>query len=792
MNTELHNNNSPILHQEEDFISISELWDMVVSRWYLVAISTILCLGVATLYILKTPPVYKRTASVLIKDDGKGKSLTSDINSAFSELGLFQSSANINNELISIKSPMLLEEVVRRLDLQTTYEQPEILYRRLLYGSDLPVTLHFLNLPRDVSVSCRMSWDKEDMYLSDFHMNGEKLDAPEVVLSSPNNGIKTPIGEVFFKLDTLATQSTLHDVKVTRNSLYDAVSALEENIKVSLADEKATILNLSILDRSQNRGDDILTTLMAVYNESWLMDKNQSAVNVSSFIDNRLDIIERDLGRVDKNITTYKTEHLVPDIEAASSLFLNQVSEVHNRIVELRSRVEMAKQIRNLLMHLDKSKLLPVNSFINNPALEKQIIEFNELLLKRNNLIKNSGEFNPLVEDLEHSLESLKRVVMTSLDNQLLSLETQLNSLYASEQKSTQRIAASPEQANYLMTEGRQQKVKEALYLFLLQKKEENELSKAFTASNTRIISEPQGAPLPAFPNKRNIYLAALVLGVILPVGLMYAVRIMDDKVRSKEDLSNRVSMPLLGQVPQLHKSIPVIGRFMKQTIPANIVVEPNTNDLINEAFRSIRTNLEFLVRKGDKRIIMTTSLIPASGKSFSVINLAKSLAIKGSKVLIIDLDIRKGIISKLVTGSKLGIADYLGEVIDNYQEIVIYGEIYSRLDVIPVGSIPPNPTELLSSDRLRRMLSELRNFYDYIILDCPPAEIVADADIIARVADMTIFVVRAGTINVKELNKVEEMYTSNRYPNISLLMNGVNLSGKRYGYGYTYGYVKA
>lgn len=779
-----------------DFLTLQELWSLIRERWYIVLGSICLALSIATFYIMRTPPIYKRVASVLIKDESKGKSLAGDIGDAFGDLGLFQSNTNINNEMLSMRSPMLLQEVVKRLDLRTIYEQPKGLHQQLLYDTSLPVRLQFLDISEEESVSCQMRLNTDgSIVLSQLQKNGEKIEEKQTfTLMLGGEAVSTPLGRISASADSIGAITKEMDIRVTRNSLHTAITDLEESIKVTLAEEKSTILSLSILDRSKERADDILNMLVSVYNENWLADRNLSAVSASQFIDNRLGIIEKDLGVVDRNITSFKSQNLLPDIETASTLFLNQASQVSSQIVELKSREQMARQIRNLLKDFDKTKLLPVNSFVNNPALEKQIAEFNELLLKRNNLVKSSSEANPLVEDFDHSLEELRRVIGGSLDNQLLSIETQLRSLQASEQKNIQRIAASPAQANYLMTEGRQQKVKEALYLFLLQKREENELSQAFAANNTRVIAKPTGSPIPAFPNKRNIFLAAFVLGLIIPIGLIYLRKILDDRVYSKEDIDS-LSLPLIGELPLSYKRRPLIDRVIKphQGQTTGIVVETNSRNLINEAFRSARTNLEFMMKKGDKKVIMTTSLVPSSGKSFTSTNLAKSLALKGKKALVIDLDIRKAATSKLIGEPHIGITTYLGEMTDDYRSIISAGALHENLDIIPVGSIPPNPTELLESERLAHLLTALRAGYDYIFLDCPPIEIVADVDIIAPLADLTLFVIRGGTIERRDLKVIEEYYHSGRYPHMTVLLNDINLSQKRYGYGYglQYGYIQ-
>lgn len=779
--------------EDGELITLQDFWTLIVDRWYFIGASVLLSLAIAMLYILCTPPVYNRTASILIKDESKGKSLAGDIGAAFGDLGLFQSNTNINNELLSMKSPTLLEEVVKRLDLRTSYEVANGLNKKLLYGSSMPVKVDFIDIEHDGSAECRLTMVSNDnARLSDFILHGDKIsNAPDLSVPIDGKIVDTPLGRMRLTRDSLASSNELREsITVSCSSLYNATSSIEKSLKVSLAEEKSTILTLSVLDRSKERGDDILNTLIAVYNENWLADRNLSAVSASMFIDNRLGVIEKDLGQVDKNITNYKSQHLLPDVDAASALFMNQASQVNNQIVELKGREQMAKQMRNLLKNVDKSKLLPVNSFVNNPALEKQIAEFNDLLLKRNNLVKSSSETNPLVEDLDHSLEDLKRVIVGSLDNQLLSVETQLRGLQASEQKNIQRIAASPNQANYLLTEGRQQKVKEALYLFLLQKREENQLSQAFAANNTRVVTMPTGSPLPTLPNKRNILLAAFVLGLILPIGLIYLRKVLDTKIRGKEDLSS-LSLPLLGEIPLSYKRRPIIDRFKQRQTDTGIVVESNSRNLINEAFRSVRTNLEFMTKKGQKKVIMTTSLVPASGKSFTTTNLAKSFALKGAKVLVIDLDIRKAATSKLIGDPKAGVTTYLGEMVDDYNSLIVSGALHTLLDIIPVGSIPPNPTELLESERLATLINGLKERYDYIFLDCPPVEIVADVDIISPLADLTLFVIRVGNLERKDLKTIETLYTSNKYPNMTTLLNGSDISQKRYGYGRNYGYIQ-
>ena len=345
-----------------------------------------------------------------------------------------------------------------------------------------------------------------------------------------------------------------------------------------------------------------------------------------------------------------------------------------------------------------------------------------------------------------------------------------------------------------MFSDERQQKVKEALYLFLLQKREENELSQAFTAYNTRVVASPGGSNAPIAPNKKMIYLVALILGLAIPFGWFYLKEAMDTSVRGRKDLEN-LSAPFLGELPSLYRKRKLLerARITDRAEDRKIVVKPGSRNVINEAFRVVRTNLEFMQGKNtDSKVLMVTSFNVGSGKTFVSSNLSTALAIKKHKVLIIDLDLRKRSLSVFAGQPKVGVSAYLNGNTDDWQSLVVHQVGGNPLDVLPVGSMPPNPAELLADPRLGRLLSEARTLYDYIILDCPPIEIVTDADVIAPNADITLFIVRAGLLDRSMLSQVERYYTEKRYNNMAILLNGTEASG-RYGYkyGYKYGYGK-
>ena len=628
------------------------------------------------------------------------------------------------------------------------------------------------------------------LYLSDFIRNGTDLDEKDVK-GSLLDSITTPLGKIIIHTTPNYVKGEAYTLYVGKSSLYNAVNSCSSNLSVSLNSEKASVIDLSFKDNSTQRAEDVLSMLISVYNENWVKDKNQIAVSTSMFINERLGVIERELGNVDEDISSYKSEHLLPDVQAASSMYMAQSSEANAQILSLNNQLYMTRYIRNYLANdANRTQLLPANSGIESANIESQIAEYNKQLLQRNSLVANSSTENPLVVDMDQALASMRGAIIRSIDNQIVTLNSQIKSLRQTEQQTTSRIAANPTQAKYLLSVERQQKVKEALYLFLLQKREENELSQAFTAYNTRIVTPPHGSMLPTSPVHKNIFMVAFALGLLIPVVIIFMRENMNTRVRGRKDLEN-LTIPFIGEIPLFtRKKKGILGK-KPQEVKAVVVKEGN-RDIINEAFRVLRTNLEFMTGK-DKtsNVIIMTSFNPGSGKSFLTMNIAMSLAIKGKKVLVIDGDLRHASASSYIDSPDKGLSDYLGGRIDNLDEIIVPDPKHKSMDILPVGTIPPNPTELLFDERLKQTIDTVREQYDYVLIDCPPVELVADTQIIEKLADRTIFVVRAGLLERSMLSELEKIYDEKKYKNMSLILNGTEGSGGRYGYcyGYRYGY---
>ena len=475
----------------DDFIRIQDLWGLFVPKWRWFVLSLFVTMSVAVLRLMSTPSIYTRSAAILVKDDSKSGS-SGGAMSEFSDMGIFRSNTNINNELFTLKSPALMTEVARRLRLNETYTVRKGLKNVDLYKVN-PVAVTFCEvMEKPVSFTIRI--DSKDA----FTISGLKVAGAEsenTFAGRMGDSIQTAAGTLFISPTKFYSDACIGtSIRYAIGKADGAANRYLNALRVELGSKEATIINLSINDTSIARAEDILNTLIEVYNEKWIQDKNQIAVSTSQFIGDRLSVIESELGHVDENISSFKSEHLLPDVQAASSLYMAQSAENKKELLTLNTQLSTARYILKELKEKSLSQPLPTNSGIANSNIESQISEYNNMVLNRNRLIDNSSEKNPLVKDLASSLQSMQRTIIQSVDNLIVSLNTQIRSIRQQEATTTSQLASNPSQAKYLLSVERQQKVKEELYLYLLQKREENELSQAFTAYNTRVITAPRGS----------------------------------------------------------------------------------------------------------------------------------------------------------------------------------------------------------------------------------------------------------------------------------------------------------
>ena len=781
--------------QDSDLMNLQDHFFLCLSQWRWILLSVFLCCGIALWHILTTQPVYQRTATIMIKDDSNSSMINGSVGAVFSDMGVGVTESNVYNEMLAIQAPALLTETGKRLDYNVNYEKPGTFHSIPLYGEQLPVKVIFHSLtPEDFGTLTLTLKGTNSFELSEFTYNDEKDPQERVIKGRFNTMINTPLGKITV-LPTAGLRDYLEDnrpIAVSRSDYYSMTNRIGANLSTNLAETKGTLIAITFRDVLPQRAEDVINTMLDVYKEKWVEDKNQMTIATSKFITERLGVIERELGDVDQNISSYKSSHLLPDVKAASGIYMQMAQENASEIMKLNTQKAIATFVQSFLKeNVKNNQLLPVNTGIDNRGIELQINEYNNTLLDRNNLVTNSSEKNPLLATYDQKLESLRSSLLTGINNLIVSLNTQIKHWEQSENRTTEQIASNPEQAKYLQAVGREQKVKEALYLFLLQKREENELSQAFTAYNTRIISPPCGSIYPVSPVRRNIMLIAFAIGLAIPIGLIYLRESLNTKLRGRKDLEN-VKVPFVGEIPfckNRHVKRGLMFWKKKSETGRHLVVKAGVRNVVNEAFRIVRTNLEFMLRNSDGKVILITSFNPGSGKSFITMNMASSFALKGKRVLVIDGDLRHGSSSKYVGSPEEGLCDYLSGQVDNVQRVIVQDYHNPTLYVLPIGTMPPNPTELLQNERMTSAVSELRQQFDYVFIDCPPIEVVADTQILAPMADRTIFIVRTGLFERSMISEIDKLYNSAKYPKMSLILNGSKGHGDRHGYRYRYGY---
>lgn len=794
-------------------IPFEEMLRICLSHWKWYAISLLIIMGFAVYKLISTEPTYLRTASVLIKEESKGGQF-GNMAAALSDLGGVTPMSSVDNELEAMKSPAVMLEVIEKLGLNTDYKQTGGLRDKTLYGNNQPFVLTFSNPDERYSYSVTGDLGVDNKFVInkiESRGNGEKFKYSDIFTLDLNKGVDsvaTPAGTLVISPNPEYKAKELKEpmrINIYHTPVEWRVQGYTSRLNAVLANRKASVINLSFADHSRQRASDIINAVIDVYNEKWIDDKNRMTDATAEFIDQRIDIIKNELLDVDRSISNYKSKNSLPDLQAIVSVDLAKQSEAEKKILELQSQYTMAKHLQEFISNPDNyDKVLPsmsITGLANSGSANSEILEYNTTLMERNRLVSDNSTSNPLVKDFDRRLDGMRKAIVQSVSTQTEQLRTALNDMVAERNRTSGRIANSPTQANDLLGVERQQKVKEALYLYLLEKKEANDLSKTFTAYNTRVITPPMGDSKPVAPRGMKTLLFAFFFAMAVPTGLIFVQYNMDTMVRTKADMDDRFKAPFLGSVPLYGKKPSRLKRLFKkkggEDKPSDIVVKYGNGSAINEAFRMIRSNLELMnsriaAGRDDKSIVtMVTSAIPGSGKTFVSLNLAAAYALKKIKVAVVDVDLRKATLSKSFGAPHRGVTAYLSGTATLDDIIIKNASGVEYLDVVPAGVIPPDPAELIDSPRFAKLMSELKSRYDVVLLDCPPTEPVTDSSVITRVVDRTVYVVRVGNLKRDFLDTLQEYYEHKRYTNMTAVLNAVDGgSGKAsYGYGYGYGY---
>lgn len=759
--------------KKDQGLNVLDLLFYLSSKWKWFIASVLLFTGLAWIKYASDPLIYFRSATVIIKDPTNKTSAASGLDRYDNVIN----KVNVANELLQFRSKRLMREVVSRLNANISYLVKDGLrYNELYKQSPVVVTLF------DVTPESAFSFHLTP--LNDTHVQLSKFnDSDETVMSvKMNDTVKVGSVRMLFSPTNYYKHTCIGlPIKVTKLPLDAVVARYQGGIGIRQAENESSIITLSLKDMSPTRAEDVLNTLITVYNELALKDKNRVAVNTANFINERLDIISGELGEVESDLEIFKRSNRMIDIETSANTYFSESQKYNSSVLELETQLRIALNMKEYLTDPVKEvDLIPSNTGISEGSIEAQINQYNALKLRRDQLIVDSSDSNPIVEELNNSLRSLKQNIIRAVDNLVLSLEVKRKDAIRHEQTAQSKVASIPVKERQLLSIERQQKIKESLYMFLLNRREENAISQAMADNNAYVMDSAEGGAMPISPDKTRILILGFTLGIGLPVAVFLAIMFMDTRVHSRKDIKDMVDIPYLGEVP-LRKN--AIKRRLKLSEITEVV---KGKDAVAESFRQLRTNIAFMAnKKNAAQVITFTSINESAGKTFVSTNLAMSFVCVKKRVLLVDLDIRKGTLSHAFHLPKKGISNYLADETVTLDEIVCH---YDGLDIIPAGSIPPNPAELLMDRRLDQLLGILRSTYDYIILDNVPVGMVADATIVNRLADLTIFVIRAGKLDRRQLPDIEQMYEEKTLCNMAMVLNGVDFR-HCYGYGYGYGY---
>lgn len=767
-------------YNQSDTNLLLDLYALVLRKMKWFVLSVVLALSIGVYWVWTTPKTYSRTATILIQPEGTESS--SVVESIGLQTGMYLKSDYINDEVGLLQSTRLMEQVVERLNLNINYRTKRGFKLVSLYTST-PFVINVVSNASNVSftLSATMINDNE-VKISDI-VCGD-VEFTQEYVARFGEEVSTVVGNISLSPTLLLNETFINvPVLISVNTTYNVANAYRARLSVGQIVEQSNLINVSIVDENVNRAEDVINTLIKVYQDDIIDDKNKVLENTTAFIDSRLLIIRQELEDIDAEIEEYKKTNKLTDISSASNLYLQSSSRLDTEGLGVENQLNMAEYMRTYLTdNANISELIPVNVGVSDAGLTRLISEYNALLTERNNLLVNSSEKNPLVIDLQNMLSPMRISILKSVDNLIAGLKIQAENFRRKELETSTKIIDVPTQQKYIVSIQREQKIKEELYLFLLNKREGSELRRIITESNSRVVDSAQGPAGPIAPNKKKVVLMALVIGVFIPCAWLYISGLFDVTIKSNRDLKGSVTVPLLGEIP-LSKNVAKNG----------LVVSEQNKGALEERLKIIRDNINFM-SKGDKskgRVIQLTSFDPGSGKTFLAINLAKSIRELGAKVIVLDMDLRRASLTKRsgFGTNEVGVSQYLSGDISTSDIIRKYELGGLDIDFVSSGALPPNPAELLEGEKPAQLLEQLRANYDYVIMDNPPYSIVVDAAICSRLSDQTIFILRSKLFDKRRLPELQALYDSEKIDGMSVIVNAVDYKNVHYGYGYGYEY---
>ncbi len=778
----MENPTSQLNHIPNNEPTLREQIAIYLRHWPWFIITVLIAVTAAYVYLRYTIPYYQTSTSIIIKDS-QGRGAASEL-AAFEDIGLISgmNSNSIENEIEILRSKRLMTAVARELDLNIRYfKEGKIITSELFVNK--PFTVKILEEKEGVNFSGEPLTFKVTSPTTVEIRNSENNTRQEFNFG---DRITLPFADI-----TIIPEATLtgtfdpkedYTYLVQFSNINRIVSYYQSVIQVSPVVKGSSVIKLTLNDPVREKAQRILDELVVQYNQDAIEDRNLVATNTAAFIDERLQIITQELDSVETDKVDFKQENRLTDIESEAQLFLESASELNRSQLNLATQLELVNNIVTYLNREDKTTLLPANLGISEGGIDGLIGNYNQLVLERNRLLRSSTEQNPVVLNLTNQIDQLRGNVQTSLGNVRNSLQTSLRDIRNQEAVFGSKISQVPGKEKAFRGIERQQGIKEALYLFLLQKREETSISLAVTAPKAKIVDAAYSSGGPVSPKRNIVLLAALLIGLLIPFLIIYLNQLLYDKVRNRKDVEREVG------------SIPIVGEVPKLTVKEEDLIQQNDRTILAESFRILRTNLQYLfVNKKDVdsgKTIFVTSTVKGEGKTFTAINLAVTLANSNKKVIIVGADIRNPQLHRYIPESKKlqGVTDFLVSKTMAVNDLIQKSNLHSHLDFFFSGTIPPNPAELWLNDRAAVLFSTLKQQYDYVIVDTAPAMLVTDTFLISQYADVTLYVVRADYTERKLLEFPVDAVAEKKLQGVAFVLNNVKMAN--FGYGNKYGYV--
>lgn len=767
--------------QDEEKINYQELLFRYIIHWPWFVASVLVCLIGAWVYLHFQTPVYQVSASIMIKDDKKGGGSTDLENLGIG--GVITSTQSIDNEIEVLRSKTILKEVVNNLELYITYYDEDEFPEKELYQTS-PVIVNLTaqeadKLPGSALLAMKLSPEgvldvNLKVGLNEYNQRFEELPAV----------LPTDAGTFGFALKDSLSGGQIEGYKGERHIRavvsrpFEVAKGYQGALSIAPTSRTTSVAVVSLMNTNIQRARDFINKLMEMYNRNTNNDKNEVAEKTREFINERIKIIDEELGSTEDKLEAFKRNAGLTDISSDAQLAVSGNAEYEKKRVDNGTQINLVRDLIKYINNpLNEYELLPGNIGLSDAGLTTQIGRYNELIIERKRLLRTSTESNPMIVNLDTSIRAMKSNVQAAINGTLQGLLIVKADLEREAGRFSRRISDAPGQERQYVSIARQQEIKAGLYLMLLQKREENAITLAATANNAKIIDEPVATGGPLSPKPNMIYMIALVLGVGLPVGVIFLIGLTKFKIEGRGDVEKLTRLPIVGDVPLTNEKA------------GSIAVFENQNTLMSETFRHIRTNLQFML-ENDQKVILVTSTVSGEGKSFISSNLAISLSLLGKRVVIVGLDIRKPGLNKIfnIPRKEQGITQYLSNPEKNLMDFVQPSDVSKNLYILPGGIVPPNPTELLARDGLDKAIETLKKNFDYIILDTAPAGMVTDTLLVGRVADLSVYVCRADYSRKAEFTLINELAADNKLPNICTIINGLDLKKKKYGYYYGYG----